>query len=403
VAFTHNSQAFFKTLREASMAFFFDVGGIFAGVIIASQLSIIQFSPWIIAVYPAVLSAKGMIGGLLSGRLSTALHIGTIYPRLFGNTKSFHRLYQAVIVMTLITSLTLSLISVVFGSLFWGINLVDLSDILLVVVATMTLGLAFTLVSITVAFVTFKKGLDPDVLVYPIMSTIADLGITICYIIVLNLFFLHGSMGKQIILAIVFLQVISVFIFFFRNIHNNEFAKTIKETLFTLLFITFIVNITGTVLGKISEIVKERKEIYTVYPALIDTIGDVGSVIGSTATTKLASGLLTPSFRAIRHLVPQILGAWTASLIMFTSFSALSLLLNSIFELHAFLGFTSLLLTSNIIAVTVIALVSFVVSILTYKKGLDPDNFVIPIESSLADSITTIALLIVLLLMGRTI
>ena len=34
------------------------------------------------------------------------------------------------------------------------------------------------------------------------------------------------------------------------------------------------------------------------------------------------------------------------------------------------------------------------------KKGLDPDNFVIPIESTLADSITTIALLIALFLTG---
>jgi cation transporter-like permease len=40
------------------------------------------------------------------------------------------------------------------------------------------------------------------------------------------------------------------------------------------------------------------------------------------------------------------------------------------------------------------------VAILTFQKGLDPDKFVIPIESSLADSITTIALLAALFLIG---
>jgi len=400
MAFIRDSEAFFKTLREATIAYFFDTGGILAGVIVASQLGIMQLSPWIIAMYPAVLSAKGMIGGLLSGRLSTALHIGTISPRLFGNTRSFHKLYQAIIVVTLITSVTLSLISVVFGSLLWGISLVNVFDILAVVVATMTLGLSFTLVSIIIAFVTFKKGLDPDVLVYPIMSTVADLGITVCYIIVLNLFFLNGFAGKQFVLAVGLAQVLIVLFLFFRNVHEREFTKTIREALLTLVFVAFIVNVTGTVLSRISRIVEGRKEIFTVYPALIDTVGDVGSVIGSTATTKLALGLLTPSFKSLKKHAAQILGAWTASLVMFTVFSALSLLLNGVFGLDAFLSFSSLLLTSNLIAVAVIALISFTISILTYRRGLDPDNFVIPIESSLADSVTSVALLIVLLLMG---
>jgi cation transporter-like permease len=44
--------------------------------------------------------------------------------------------------------------------------------------------------------------------------------------------------------------------------------------------------------------------------------------------------------------------------------------------------------------------VSFAVAILTFQKGLDPDNFVIPIESSLADTITTAGLFIMLSLIG---
>jgi cation transporter-like permease len=50
-----------------------------------------------------------------------------------------------------------------------------------------------------------------------------------------------------------------------------------------------------------------------------------------------------------------------------------------------------------------ITLITFAVGYLTYKKGLDPDNFVIPIESSLADSITTGALFFALLVIGYTI
>jgi mgtE-like transporter len=166
------------------------------------------------------------------------------------------------------------------------------------------------------------------------------------------------------------------------------------------MLVAFIVNITGTALNKVSILVENRREIYTVYPALIDTVGDVGSVVGSTATTKLALGLLKPSFSAMRTHAVQIFGAWGASVIIFTLFSILSLLINGMLSFHMFLVFTSILLIANVIAVTLIVFISYAVSILTFVKGLDPDNFVIPIESSLADSITTIALLVALFLVG---
>ncbi len=400
MAVNSHFESFGKTFGKSLFAYLFDIGGIFAGALVASQLSVMQLSPWIIAIYPAVLSAKGMIGGLLSGRLSTALHIGNVYPKMFGNTRSFYTLYQAIFVLTAITSLTISIVSIIFGTQFWGIRFTDLYDIIFVVLATMSMGLAFTFVSTVVAFVTFKKGLDPDILVYPIMSTAADLGITLCYVLVLNLFFLYGQEGKVIVLAICVLQAILVSFISARNMRDEEFRKTIKESLLTLLLVAFIVNITGTVLNRISGIVEDRREVYTVYPALIDTIGDVGSVVGSTATTKIALGLVEPSLRFIRHHVPQILGAWMSSAILFTVFSALSLIINGIFTLNTFLHFSSILLASNVIAVVAIILVSMAVSLITYKKGLDPDNFVVPIESSLADSVTSIALFIVLTLAG---
>jgi len=393
---TINSKTFIKTFREALIAYSFDVGGILAGFIVASQLNIFERSPWIIAVYPAILSARGVISGLFCGRLSTALHIGTIYPRFLGNTKSFYKLFETIIVITLGTSVAMSSVSMVFGSLFWGITFTDFSDILMVVVATMTLGLSLSLVTITIAFVTFKKGLDPDVIVYPIMSTVADIVITICYVLTLSMFFL----SRYSVFFLGLLLVILALYFLLQNIHEEEFIKTMKESFLTLILVAFIVNITGTVLKRINVVVQGRREIYTVYPALIDTIGDVGSVIGSTATTKLALGLLKPSFSDIRNHATQIFGAWAASITMFVFFSALSLSINSILTPSTFLGFTFILLTSNVIAITAMVLISYAVSILTFQRGLDPDNFVIPIESSLADGVTSIALLVALFLIG---
>jgi len=393
------SKSFRAMFKETSLAYFFDIGGLFAGFMVASQLGVFRLSPWAIALYPAVVSAKGVIGGLLSGRLSTALHLGTVYPRFFNNTKSFYHLIQALVLITLATSVTISCFSLVFGYVFWGITIADFPAILSVVVATMASGLAITLLTIKVAFISFKRGLDPDIVVYPIMSTTADIGITLLYIMVLNLFF-FGFLGQLAIVAIALVHVFVVSYILPKNLHEIEFVKTVKESMATLFFVAFMVNITGTVLKGIDRFVEGRKEIYTVYPALIDMIGDVGSVVGSTATTKLALGLLTPSFSSLRNHAKNIFSAWAASIVMFNVLAVLALSVNGLFSLSSFVGLISLLLIANVLAVAAIVLVSFGIAILTFKRGLDPDNFVIPIESSFADSITSLALLVALLLLG---
>src|SRR5512139_4028969 len=116
------------------LAYTFDLGGLAAGFAVASQLGVFKMTPWAIALYPAIVSAKGVIGGLLSGRLSTALHLGTMHPRFFKNTRSFYKLFEALVVITLATSVTMSLVSIVFGTVFWGITIADFPAILLVVI-----------------------------------------------------------------------------------------------------------------------------------------------------------------------------------------------------------------------------------------------------------------------------
>jgi len=391
-----NPRAFSKTFQEALIAYSFDFGGILAGFFVAYYLDIFHSYPWTIAVYPAILSARGMISGLFSGRLGTALHLGTIYPKFFGNTRTFHLLFDAVIVITLETSIVMSGVSMFFGSILWEVSPKGFFDIFVIVVSTMTFGLLLSFFTMGVGFTTFKKGLDPDVIQYPIMSTLADVFITLCYIFTINLYVLY----KYAVILVVLLHICLSFFIMLRDFRKNEFVKTIKESFITLIIVAFIVNVTGTVLNRISVIVQGRKEIYSVYPALIDTVGDVGSIIGSTATTKLALGLLTPSLFGIRDHFKQIFAAWIASVIMFLLFSTLSLFINNIFSPSVFLSFTTLLLTANLFAVSTIILISYAVAILSFQKGLDPDNFVIPIESSIADTITTVALLVALFLIS---
>jgi mgtE-like transporter len=264
-------------------------------------------------------------------------------------------------------------------------------------VATLSLGLLITLITVKFTFLSFKESLDPDTIVYPAISTVADIVITFLYIGVLNLYF-SGSLGKGVIVLFGLINVFLVLIILPRNLREVEFVKTLKESLPTMLLVAFMVNITGTVLKGISNLANSRREIYTVYPAMIDMMGDVGLVVGSAATTKLALGVLAPSFSSIKNHAKNIFSAWTASLMLFAVLGFLSLAINGMFSLQGIATLLLILFVSNIIAFIAIVFLSYAISIVTFKRGLDPDNFVIPVGSSLADAITTVALFIALLL-----
>lgn len=392
-------QKFYTDFSQSLMAYIFNIVGVASGATVAYYIGVFRLFPWALTVYPPVLSARGVIGGLFCGRLSTGLHLGTMRACFFGNTKSFYMLFRAIVVLTFEASTFMALISMLFTGFYGATS--EFLNILVVMMATMALALVIiSPLTLTVSFLSFKHGLDPDIVLYPIESTVADLLITMTYIGVLNVFAFSGFAGQFMLVLTSLALILSSTYFLIRNFHEAEFLKTIKESFLTLIFVSFIVNIAGSALRRIAEVVGEKREIYTVYPALIDTIGDVGASVGSTATTKLALGTLKPSFSSIKYHATEISGAWSASLIMYCVYSFLALIIHGIFTLHNLLYFTVQLIVANIIAASCIIVISYAVAILTFQRGLDPDNFEIPVESSLADSITSIALLTALVIMS---
>ena len=390
------SKSFFGTFKETTLSCVFDIGGIIAGFAIAVQLGLFQLSPWAVALYPAVVSVKGVTTGLLTGRLSTALRIGTAYPKFFGNTKVFYKLVGAIVVLTLITSSTISGIAVLFGIMFWGTKVAMFPAILSVMVATLSLGLLTTLITIKVMFLSFKKSLDPELVVFPVISTLADIVVSILYIGVLNVYF-SGVYGQLATALIGLINVSLVFVVVPKFGRHKDFLEIVKESLPALLLTALVVNITGTLLKGVNTIANGQKQIYIIYPAIIDMIGDVGLVVGSATMTRLALGELSPSFSSIVKNLKNILSAWTSSLVLFAVLGLITLPLSGVNSIDGLLNLLEILLVCNVIAFLSVITLSYAISIVTFERGLESDNFVIPLISTLADCITTAALFVSIL------
>ena len=382
------------SLGQSLFSLSFDLIGLATGTLFLLLYFSIDEAPWVIALFPGILSVRGAIGGLFSGHLGTGLHLGTIKPVFTKNTKEFGALLRVVITLALLSGISVGAGTWVFGVFLWDATIIDFFPLLAVIISTMALSVVFVSpLTMLFSVFSFRRGLDPDVVVYPITSPVSDIINTGCYGLSLSLFFLVGSIGRYLIFFIDIIFVSWVIYVIVRNIGETKFVRTIQEFIPTLLFVSFIVNVTGSLLDRIN-----GTRMVAVYPAIIATIGGVGSIIGSTATTKLALGLIKPSFSSLKEHFNEIGGAWLASIVMFLVYALLSVLISGINTLEELLVFTGQLLTTNVVAVAVMLFVAYAVAISTFRRGLNPDNFVIPVESSLADTVTTAAALLALAL-----
>lgn len=152
------------------------VGGIFAGSVLGSPGMINGFMrfPGLLLLLPAFLATRGNVYGALGARISTGLHQGLIAPRFTRDRR-------------LLTAITASFlngigISVVIAIMSWGTlrliptrepaSLIELIAIMVIAGGLTSVVLVFGL--LLLVFVGYRRGLDPDNLVGPLVTTLGD-------------------------------------------------------------------------------------------------------------------------------------------------------------------------------------------------------------------------------------
>lgn len=391
-------QRYVKALARGAIAMSFGLGDLVAGGVLAANLGVMRSIPWAVAIYPGMLSARGAVNGVLSGRLSTGLNLGSIRPSLRENTEDFWATISAAFTLTLLASgsLTLTLgLSLILGGL-GGVDL--LGDLLPVITASMGVSqLVMAPTTSLASFAFFRLGLDPDYVTYPSMSTVADLVVSASYVAVLRLF-LSGGLGRKVVLALTLGFVGATLLLMALMARSPEYRRVVREASVSIAGVSLIVALTGNLLLRVEREIGALRSVYIVYPALLTMVGDFGSIVGSVATTRLALGTARPGPGMLVDVAPEAAGTWTAWLIASQAFGIVA----AASEGSRGLGWlASLIGISGLVATASIVLIALVVAALTFRMGLDPDNFVNPIESSLADAVTTGSLLLALGVLPR--
>ncbi len=160
--------------------------GLFAGYLLDYYSGQGKITALILAMVPPINGIGGNIGSILGARLSSALHLGTITPDFSG---------QDALRVNIFASLSLGLVIFSFvGSLFFGSAIISgqtvteaLRTTIIFFGAGMILTGIISLVSITTAFLSYLKGIDPDNVVIPIVTSTVDVAGVISLLIMIHI------------------------------------------------------------------------------------------------------------------------------------------------------------------------------------------------------------------------
>jgi len=387
---------FLDSFRDVLIAFAFSLLGLFSGFLVATFIGLLGVFSWGITLFPSLFCANAIINALFSDRLSAGLYLGTIVPRVWLNTRSFHSLFNAFIVANLFTSMFASLTNFLYATLFLRLSMNDFAVLSIVAVGAMTLSLPFLFVVAKITCFSFSRGLDHERIAHPLVSSLSGLCVTCCYIFTVKL--ASASCFWALIFFVV-LQLLLAFLILAKNVHNHGFLNLLKELTITMTSVVLVLGITGAVFRQISNIAVRQTEIYIVYPVLLSLATAAGAVFSSTTITKFVLGLLEPNFNGILKNAKSLFGIWLASMFSFLTLFLSPTIVNIALPPPSMLrAFTMFLALTGFVAMILITLLAYSFSVITFKKGLDYGRFVLPIESSFVSVLLSIAMLIAFIL-----
>jgi len=147
--------------------------GLSSGILLSGNEAILYTVPVLLLVLPALNSLIGDVSTVLVSRLTTHLYIGTLQPKIQKSKRLKEDFYG--LFLTLLLSLGALIFLGYLVSMISGIQIVN--PLLIIFIVSITVLLIFAIMfilSFISAIVLFKRGMDPNNLLIPFVTSLAD-------------------------------------------------------------------------------------------------------------------------------------------------------------------------------------------------------------------------------------
>lgn len=381
------------------------VGDLIAGIILGKMTFFLETFPGLLVIIPGAIGMRGNIFGSFASRLSTNLHIGLISPEFEFSEELNHNIFSSF-VLTLVLSIFLGIVAKIFCILlhYQSMELIDF--ILICTIAGLISNLIMLPITMLVSFKSFEHGWDPDNITSPIIAAFGDL-FTLPAIIA-SIFILKALdinfLVKDVVLVVILLAVLISFVYCYRL--SDETKTILKQSTPILLLCSFLGGSAGGILNSSVETLLTNPSLLTLLPLFSGESGSLISILGARLSSALHSGLVEPLSKPKGEALHNFGICFILAILIFPFIGILAEASSILFGTIG-VGFDKIIeisTFSGLILVAVMVIVVYYISITSYNHNLDPDNIVIPISTSVTDSISSLILIsISLLLLGALI
>ncbi|MEA2071859.1 MAG: magnesium transporter [Asgard group archaeon] len=402
----------FGIFLQSMIALFFDTGGIVSGTIANFFMPATQVA-WITLMLGPLLAARGDIA-VLVGKLGTALHLGVVKPQIRNNTPEYKNLLSAVMTIALLDSVLVGVATYSVNLLTFGENKIFNPTLFFVIPIIVLVLAAFfsTIITSLVSFFTYKRGLNPDIYVCPVMSTVNNILIASLYAGVVNIirpwkrvetpeglgYAIAGPdemLGSYIAIIPAAICVGVVVYIIIRSLKKEDYRKMMKEAMPAVFLSATIGTFTGLVLTRSEEALTRYPQLLIAFPALIGTLVDQCAITSNILITNFSAGYIEPRVISVKEkkVWTTFVGVGLGGLVVtiFLGFIGTFISIGDLIELYGswftidILKVIVVTLLANIIGFIIVLALIFVLSIIAFRKEMDPDNFAIPLVACLAD------------------
>ena len=361
--------------------------GLFGGTFLGKYFEIIMIQfPGLLVVLPGIMGLRGNVFGSMASRFSTMLYLGELEPSL----------RDRKVLREIVLRMLISLIPIL---LLWAIGVAtgvkkNALDVLLIVV-TSTILVSFILGYFT-SFVTifsFRRGTDPDSLAAPLVASMGDFLTVPSLVLFILLIERSPSAFRLFNYAVLVLFAVIAAI---SRVRKAEFLE-LKQVFITITGLALLSTISGSMLARFSGIIQASVILSFIYPSLLSSFGNYGSIIAAKTSTKLHLGEIE------NFLCPK---AFTDILALFTTAPVIGL--TKVLIGGALVALTTgasvprtvywIVLTYPFMALFIM-LYSYTISYFLFQKNIDPDHVAIPLISNNSDIFGTIYVVLMAKLM----
>lgn len=160
-------------LQSLPVLLFSAIFSVYAGVILEGNTAQLSTIPLLIFLLPSFVDSCGDVASLVAARITSALYLGKMHPTF--DDPLLIKNATAGIILGLMTAVVIAISAHYIGPFFNVRSPGLLITFEIVILSAMLTQGAMILMAIPIAFITFRRNLDPSNFASPILSTFGDL------------------------------------------------------------------------------------------------------------------------------------------------------------------------------------------------------------------------------------